>query len=80
MPATLTIHLSPDQLYDLVNQMKAEERMELIRRLDESVWGERFDALLRKIDERLKEHPISEAEIRREVEVVREENYAKSRS
>ena len=80
MSATLTIHLSTDQLYDLVNQMKPEEQKELVRRLDELVWGERFDALLGRLDNRLEEHPISEPEILREVEAVREERYAKSRS
>lgn len=78
MPATLTIHLSTDQLYDLVKRVNLEERKGLIRRLDELVWGERFDALLNRLDKRLEKHPISEAEILREAEAVREANYAKS--
>ena len=80
MPATLNIQLSTDQLYDLVRQVSPEERKKLIRRLDELAWGERFDGLLRSLDEKLEKHPISEDEVVREVEAVREANYAKNRS
>ena len=80
MSEAIPIHLSADQLYSLVKRVTPEERIGLVRRLDELVWGERFDTLLRKLDERLKEYPISEPEILREVEAVREANYAKSRS
>ena len=79
MAETLPIHLSANQLYALVEHVNPEEQMELVRRLDELVWGKRLDALLRRLDERLEERPISEAEILREVEAVREANYAKSR-
>jgi len=79
MSATLTIHLSTDQLYDIVNHMNSEERQELVRRLDELVWGERFGALLSRFDDRLEKCPISEAEILREVKAVREERYVQSR-
>ena len=80
MSETSAIHLSADQLKAMVKRVNPEEQIKLIRRLDELVWGKRFDALLSRVDERLKKHPISEAEILREVEAVREANYARSRS
>lgn len=69
-----------DQILNLVQNLSAEERAELQRRLDASTWGDQWDKLSAKIQARFAAvgEPIpTEDEVMTEVKVVREERKAR---
>lgn len=74
------ISLDPEQLKEIITQLKPTEKARLIEELQRDTWQERFKALLCRIDQRLKTHPLSEKEILLEVEKARQEYYVRSRS
>ena len=58
------------QLIDV--SLTQEEKGQLVRHLNEAIWGKRLDALLKRVDERQKGlPPLSMEEIVQEVKAVR---------
>lgn len=65
------------QVEKLVEKLPREEKIRLVRKLEQETLGQRMDRLLKKIDERRKRYPISAKEIRQEIEAVRKELYGR---
>lgn len=70
MSATLALNL--DQLKNLIGQCDTEEKIELIRYLEDDTFMVRFNRLLSQ----LKTNELSFEEITEEVEAARESRYA----
>lgn len=70
-------HATLDQVLQLVEKLSPEDKGELRRKLDES-WGEHWDKLTTRIQERCKDMPpLTDEEIMAEVKAIREERKVK---
>jgi hypothetical protein len=67
-----------NQIKEVINQLESGEKIKLIKDLEKAIWSDRFRQFLTKIDQRIKEMPISEKEVTAEVERVRKERYVRS--
>ena len=73
------IEIEFNQIKKAAQMLSLKQRLQLIEALQQSGWQNQFKALLARIDERRKKHPISDEEIDRIVEEAREEYHAKHR-
>jgi len=69
---TIQINIDVDQF---VNRLKMEDKIRLVRKLEEQTLETRIDELFKKIDKRYKKNPISQQEINKIVKEVRKEMY-----
>lgn len=69
------VRLTPEQLVTALRQLSPDELEGVFRELEVPAWGERLEALLRRVRERAEQVPISEQEVDAEVETVREQFY-----
>ncbi len=68
---------SLDQVLSLVEQLSSEDRESLRLKLSTKSWGERWDALVKKVREQSKGlPPLSEEEIVAEMKAIRREVWA----
>lgn len=74
------VNLNIHQVEEVVEQLDLKSKIRLVQKLEEETWNERWDKLLADIDRRLKRHPISEAEISKEIKAVRRKLYGKGRN
>jgi len=65
----------PVDIDKIINQLKTEDRIRLIRKLEEQTLSKRIDNLLERIDKRGRKNPLSEKEITEIVKEVRKELY-----
>ena len=70
--------VKPDEVFDLVEQLEMENKIQIFERLKPQILETRWKALFEKIDSNLLAKPISEAKIDAEVEDARKE-FAKRR-
>ena len=80
MSNKIMLELSPNQVEELVERLSMQEKIKLVNRLEKETLRQRWNNILRNIDRRLKQFPISEKEIAKETESYRREKYAKSRN
>ena len=76
----VTIELGPEQIERIVEDLTIEQKLRLVRKLEKETLSQRWDNLLKTIDERRKKYPISQQEINKEIALARKEFYAKRRS
>lgn len=69
-----TIQVSVD-FNQLINRLNMNDKIRLVRKLEEETLEPRMSALLKKIDKRYTKKPISEQEINKIVKKVRKEMY-----
>lgn len=75
MSKKVVLEFTPTQVEELVEKLSSEDKIRLVRRLERETWGKRIDRLFKKIDRRRKRYPISDKEIREEIEKVRRQIY-----
>ena len=63
----------------IVEDLPMEEKLKLVYKLEKETLRQRWNNLLKLIDERLKKHPISNRDIIKGIECARKEHYAKRR-
>ena len=68
-----TLQIKTTEIYRLVNQLNIDEKIKIFESLKSEVLYNKWNALLSRIEARLKEYPISEEEVQREIEDAREE-------
>lgn len=78
MPNKITLELNPEQVEQLVEKLPLGIKIRLAQKLEKETYSQRWDKILREIDERVKKYPISEKEIDQEIEAYRKQRYAKS--
>lgn len=74
----LEVNLSAIQR--LIDQLSEQEKIKLVRKLEAQTLPARWKALFREIDKRRKRYPITQREIEKICEEVRQERYERSRS
>jgi hypothetical protein len=74
----ITLDLNIGQVEQLVEKLPSQEKIRLVRKLEQETLRARWDWLLNTIDKRLKKYPISKTEIAREIKALRKARYAKS--
>lgn len=80
MTNKIMLELSPNQVEELVERLSMQEKIKLVNRLEKETLRQRWNNILRNIDRRLKQFPISEKETAKEIESYRREKYAKGRN
>ncbi len=73
-----TLQISEKEIYKLVDQLDIQKKIELFDYLSSQLLSQKWNMLLTRIDKKLATYPISEKEIRKEVERARKE-FAASR-
>jgi hypothetical protein len=71
----IAVMLELKQIENMIQQLTAQDRIALIRRLERKAWKERFGALTAKIDKRRKKYPVTQKQINRLVKAAREDRY-----
>lgn len=61
----------------MIQELPTDKKIALVRKLEKDTAQNRMDVILKRIDERIKKHPITEKEISAEVKAVRKKLYAK---
>jgi len=79
MPKVI-LHLNNKEIEKIVEGLSIEQKLQLVRKLEKETLRQRWNNLLKIIDERLKRYPMTEREINKEIEDARKEHYAKRRS
>ena len=72
---TVNINLKVNDISNIIGQLGLQEKIKLIQKLEEETWSKRFNQLLEKIRNRVKNFPISDQEIIHEVEQTRKQHY-----
>jgi hypothetical protein len=65
--------IEPEKIYELVDQLDSNNKLEIFRRLKPQILSKRWLALFARIDKRKAIFPITEEEINNEIECAREE-------
>ena len=73
------LDLSPQQMEELVDRLPIHAKIRLVRKLEKQTLRERWKTILKRIDERLKQFPITGREIAKEIEIYRKENAKRRR-
>ena len=68
------------RIEQIISQLKIRDQITLLRRLEQKAWGERFRALVAKVDKRRKRYPVSRRELLKWIKQARQERDAASRS
>jgi ribosomal protein L31E len=79
----ITLELNPAQVEGLVEKLSIEDKIRIIKRLEQETWAKRMDEVVSRIRTRFKQKPISDKEITRICEETRQRLYnerAKSRN
>ena len=71
--------MSFKKVEELVDQLSIREKIQLSQKLDQETLDSRWDALLKRIDQRLKKYPITQKEINEEIQAYRKEKHAQGR-
>ncbi|MFH1777374.1 MAG: hypothetical protein ABH952_07450 [Candidatus Omnitrophota bacterium] len=73
--AKITLEIDSRQVEALVEKLPTDEKIHLVQRLEEETWPDRIKQIVSNIRRRAKKNPISEEEITRICEDVRQELY-----
>lgn len=74
------VDINNKQVEKIVEGLSMEEKLRLVYKLEKETLRQRWNNLLKIIDERLKRYPIGNQEISKEIERARREHYAKRRN
>ena len=75
----VTIKLNPQQISKAIEGLSIKEKLRLTEKLEKETLRLRWKQILKDIDSRLKDFPVSEEEITKEIQAYRKEKYAQSR-
>lgn len=73
------LELTLEQIEKLIDQLGDREKIQLVRKLGRKTLPARWQTFLRQIDQRRKRFPVTESEIEKIVEEVRQEIHEGSR-
>lgn len=75
MSNKVTLELNPKEVEELVEKLSIEDKIRLVRRLENETWAKRLDEVVSRIRKRFKRNPISDREIRRICEETHQRLY-----
>lgn len=76
----IAVEVDIKQLGRIINELPLPDKIELTRDLERQTLGKMIEEIFKKVDRRRKKFPISEREIKQEVESVRRQIYGKGSS
>jgi hypothetical protein len=77
--ASATTRASLSKVGALINKLPTADKVRLVQRLERQTWELRFNSLIKRIREQTKARPISDMEIQRICETVRQRRYDQGR-
>lgn len=83
MPNKITLELNPGDVEELVEKLSVQDKIKLVRKLENETWAQRLDEVVSRIRKRFNQAPISSKEIQQICEETRQKLYnerAKSRN
>ena len=75
MSNKLTLEFNPNQVEELINKLSIEDKIKLVRKLENETWARRLDEVVFRIRKRFKKNPISDKEIQQICEETRQRLY-----
>ena len=75
MPNKVTLELKPSVVEELVEKLSIQDKINLVRKLENETWAKRLDEVVSRIRKRFREAPISDKEIRQICEETRQRLY-----
>ena len=72
----ISIEVDIKQLEKIINSLPLDDKIRLAKRLERQTLGKIIERIFSNIDQRRKRFPISEREIKQEIQAVRKEIYA----
>lgn len=75
MASKIALELTTTQIESLVEQLSVENKIRLVKKLEQETWRQRFEQVVSKIRQRFKENPLSDKEIQRLCEEARQKVY-----
>ena len=76
MEVTFMIKLSSKQVDQWIDQLPLREKMRLVQKLEQETLKQRWNGILKDIDKRLKQFPISTNDIAQEIKAYRQRQHA----
>ena len=77
MSSKIALELNPAQVEDLIDKLSIEDKIRLVRKLENETWARRLDEVVLRIRKRFKRTSISDKEIREICEETRQRLYNK---
>ena len=75
MPNKVILELNPNVVEELVEKLSIQDKIKLVRKLENETWAKRLHEVVSRIRKRFKEAPISDKEIRQICEETRQRLY-----
>ncbi len=75
MSNKIVLELNPYQVEQLIEKLPMEDKIRIVRKLEDETWAKRLDEVTSRIRKRFKEKPISDKEIRQICEETRRQLY-----
>jgi ribosomal protein L31E len=75
MPNKVTLELNPNEVEELVDKLSIQDKIRLVRKLENETWARRLDEVVSRIRKRFKQTSISDKEIRQICEETRQRLY-----
>ena len=69
------LELNPNQVGELVDRLSIEDKIRLVRKLENETWARRLDEVVSRIRKRFRQNPVSDKEIRQICEDTRQRLY-----
>ena len=71
----VTLELNPNQVEELVERLSIEDKIRLVRKLEQETWAKRLDEVVSRIRKRFRQNPLSDKEITQICEETRQRLY-----
>ena len=75
MSNKIVLEVTPSQIETLVDRLSIEDKIRIVRKLERETWARRLDEVVSRIRSRFRQNPISDKEIVRICEDVRQRLY-----
>jgi uncharacterized membrane-anchored protein len=75
MSNKITLELNPGEVEELVNKLSIQDKIKLVRKLENETWARRLDEVVFRIRKRFRQNPLSDREIQRICEETRQRLY-----
>ena len=75
MSNKIALELNPSDVEGLVEKLSIQDKIRLVRKLENETWAQRLDEVVSRIKRRFKQAPVSNKEIRKICEETRQRLY-----
>lgn len=75
MSVKVMLELKPNQIEEILERLSIQEKLRIIRKLENQTWAKRLDGVVTRIRKRLRQNPISDTEITQICEEARQKIY-----